>query len=55
MPTTALAPSRMAVAIVEDDANFLDALRRAPQTAIDLRLAGVAAVEVARMLDLLNQ
>ncbi|MEA1675284.1 response regulator [Nitrospirillum sp. BR 11163] len=43
MPTTTLAPSRVAIAIVEDDAGFLDALRRAVQTAVDLRLAGVAA------------
>ncbi|WP_199902661.1 response regulator transcription factor [Azospirillum sp. B4] len=40
MPTTA--PSRVAVAIVEDDAGFLDALRQAVQGAADLRLTGVA-------------
>ncbi|TWB15517.1 LuxR family two component transcriptional regulator [Nitrospirillum amazonense] len=39
---TALAPSRVAVAIVEDDAGFLDALRQAVQSAADLRLTGVA-------------
>ncbi|MDG3439622.1 response regulator [Nitrospirillum amazonense] len=43
MPTTAQAPSRVAVAIVEDDAGFLDALRQAVRTADDLRLSGVAA------------
>lgn len=41
-PTTALAPSCVAVAIVEGDAGFLDAPRRAGQTAIDLRLTGAA-------------
>ncbi|MEA1671878.1 response regulator transcription factor [Nitrospirillum sp. BR 11163] len=42
MPTTAPASSRVAVAIVEDDAGFLDALRQAVKTAADLRLVGVA-------------